>query len=304
MDANDSFDVIVIGSGIAGASAALEAAHTGARVALVSLGETFSGSSFYGGTWGLGLVGPESDGDIDDFVATILHVGCGEANPQLVRQLVEGIDPAIRWLEQMGVELRYPTDAARQAYVPCFDYKTRGWHGLVRDSLRATWARELTRLEVTLVPCTELVDLIEQEGHVCGVVIFDHTREVLTHVSCNSLVLATGGLAGLYERRLTTDDTCGSVQGIALAHGCSLVNAEFLQMMPGIVSPVRGVWSSTRRPFASPRCPSMRASSASAWATGLSRRVSRYTKSTSLSQQPDRMAYHSRTTSPAVLQNW
>ncbi|MBQ6650914.1 MAG: FAD-binding protein, partial [Atopobiaceae bacterium] len=37
------------------------------------------------------------------------------------------------------------------------------------------------------------------------------------------------------------DDSCGAAHGIALAHGCELVNAEFLQMMPGLVSPVAGV---------------------------------------------------------------
>ena len=235
------YDVIVIGAGIAGTAAAIEAARAGAHVALCSLGSTFSGSSFYGGTWGLGLVGPANDEDVDDFVATICEVGCGEADPHLVRQLVEGVEPAVRWLEDMGVSLRRPVDAGQQAYIPCFDHATRGWHGLVRNNLRVTWTRELERLCVALLPHTELVDLLERDGHVCGAVLFDHSRGELANVPCGSVVLATGGLAGLYERRLTADDTCGSAQGIALAHGCSLVNAEFLQMMPGLVEPVRGV---------------------------------------------------------------
>ncbi len=241
MDVSNAFDVVVVGSGIAGTSAAIEAARAGASVALASLGSTFSGSSFFGGTWGLGLVGPEGEHDLDDFLQTILCVGCGEADPQLAQQLVEGIDPAIRWLEEMGVELRRPKDATQRAYVPCFDYKVRGWHGLVRDSLRNAWARELARLGVTLLPNNELVDLVEQDGHVTGALLFDHMREQLAPVSCHAIVLATGGLSALYERRLTADDTCASAHGIALAHGCSLVNAEFLQMMPGIVSPVQGV---------------------------------------------------------------
>lgn len=241
MNAGSTYDVVVIGSGIAGTSAAIEAARAGSSVALVSLGSTFSGSSFYGGTWGLGLVGPENEADVDDFVETILRVGCDQADPQLVRQLAWGIDPAIDWLEQMGVELRRPVDASQRAYIPCFDHKVRGWHGLVRDSLRSAWKRELARLGVTLLPRTELVDLVEQEGHVAGALLYDRIHELLMPVSCSAVVLATGGLAGLYERRLTSDDTCASAHGIALDHGCSLVNAEFLQMMPGIVSPVQGV---------------------------------------------------------------
>lgn len=136
MRAADGFDVVVIGAGIAGTSAALEAARVGARVALASFGATFSGSSFYGGTWGLGLVGPASEEDADDFVETILEVGRGMADPALVRTLVEGVDPAVAWLEEQGVELRRPEDTSQRAYIPCFDHRPRDWHGLGRESLR------------------------------------------------------------------------------------------------------------------------------------------------------------------------
>lgn len=44
-------DVLVLGSGIAGISAALTAAESGASVILVCKGRLFSGSSFYPGTW-------------------------------------------------------------------------------------------------------------------------------------------------------------------------------------------------------------------------------------------------------------
>ena len=239
--AGSGIDVLVVGSGLAGTSAAIEAARAGAEVALASLGDTFSGSSFHGGTWGLGLVGPASEADRDDLASTILEVGRGVADPALVRQLVEGVCPAVAWLEAMGVELRQPHDPSQRAYVPCFDHRPRSWHGLVRTSLRRAWQRELDRLGVLALPHTELVDVVEREGAVQGAVLFDHATGEATLVPCGAVVLATGGLAGLYERRLGAPDSCGSAHGIALAHGCELVNAEFLQMMPGLVSPVRGV---------------------------------------------------------------
>ena len=49
-DVADGLDVLVIGAGIAGTTAALAAAEWGARVALASAGTTFSGSSFFPGT--------------------------------------------------------------------------------------------------------------------------------------------------------------------------------------------------------------------------------------------------------------
>ena len=89
------FDVLVAGSGIAGLSAAREAAASGCRTAILSETHLFSGSSFYPGTWGFGLVGPEDESDVEDMIATVNRMGCQMADPDLVRTFVSGINPAI-----------------------------------------------------------------------------------------------------------------------------------------------------------------------------------------------------------------
>ncbi|MFQ7392561.1 MAG: FAD-dependent oxidoreductase [Collinsella aerofaciens] len=96
----ESTDVLVIGSGIAGLCAAIEAARTGATVAVASAGKTMSGSSFFPGTWGLGLIGPVNEDDEQDLIDTIQTVGGGVADPELVQTFVHGIPQAIEWLEQ------------------------------------------------------------------------------------------------------------------------------------------------------------------------------------------------------------
>ena len=73
----ESTDVLVIGSGIAGLCAAIEAARTGATVTVASDGKTMSGSSFFPGTWGLGLIGPVDEDDEQALIDTILAVGGG-----------------------------------------------------------------------------------------------------------------------------------------------------------------------------------------------------------------------------------
>ena len=98
-------DVLVVGSGIAGIMAALAAAVAGRSVILASSGPVFSGSSFYPGTWGLGLIGPENEADQEDLVQSILEVGCGMADEAMVRAFVEGIAPAIEGVKAMGVQL-------------------------------------------------------------------------------------------------------------------------------------------------------------------------------------------------------
>lgn len=250
-------DVLVVGAGLAGVSATIEAARAGAKVVLSSLGPVFSGSSFYGGTWGLGLIGPEDEQDADELAATIAEVGCGVADPALSRILVDGVAPAIAWLEEMDVVLRKPEDAGQREFIPCFDHKSRLWRGLERTSLRRAWTAELERLDVDIIEHAQLLDILEEDGVIAGAHLACLDRNAVLTVSCGALVLATGGLAGLYERRLTAGDAAGAAQGVALAHGCTLANAEFLQMMPGYVSPVSGVvanekaWRYSDLPFAS-----------------------------------------------------
>ena len=72
----ESTDVLVIGSGIAGLCAAIKAASTGATVAIASAGKTMSGSSFFPGTWGLGLIGPVDEDDEQDLIDTLslIHI--------------------------------------------------------------------------------------------------------------------------------------------------------------------------------------------------------------------------------------
>ena len=128
------YDVIVVGSGIAGcvaASCAAEA-HPAGRVLLASDGPLFSGSSFFRGTWGLGLIAPADDADAADLAASIAEVGCHQLDGQLVESFVAGIEPAVQRLEAWGVQLRRAAQgtADQREYIPCFDHKHRSWRGL------------------------------------------------------------------------------------------------------------------------------------------------------------------------------
>ena len=236
-----TFDVLVVGGGIAGTTAALHAARSGARTAIACAGALFSGSSFYPGTWGLGLVGPESSDDEDDLVRAILEVGCGAALPKLVSVFVRDIPSAIDELEAAGVRLMRPDRPDEREFVPCFDRKHRLWRGIVRESYEEAVRRELERLGVEILPGRTLVDLVERDGAVAGAVLAARGKAAFEPVDSKATVLATGGFGGLFERRLTANDVAGGAHAVALAHGCALVNLEFMQMMPGLVSPKRGI---------------------------------------------------------------
>lgn len=242
----ESTDVLVIGSGIAGLCAGIEAARAGATVTVASVGKTMSGSSFFPGTWGLGLIGPVDAEDEQDLIDTIRAVGGGVADPELVQTFVHGIPQAIQWLEQdLGVELQRPQNAEsaqQKQFIPCFDHKTRMWRGLTRKPLEDALTAQIESLGIRLLPRHELIELIEgTNGRITGAVLYDRAEERLEFIAAKATIIAAGGTGGLFERSLTSADVLSSSQAIALAHGASLTNIEFMQMMPGFIKPKRNL---------------------------------------------------------------
>lgn len=228
-------DVLVAGAGIAGIMAAIEAAKQKRNVVLMSSAHIFSGSSFYPGTWGLGLVTPEDEEDEEDLIQTILSVGCGMAEESMVRSFVKEMRPTIKYLDEIGLQLKDAKEKNQKEFIPCFDYKTRSWHGVVADKARERFKELLQELEITLLPYCELVDLVEDDHRVTGAIICERYKE-LRLIEAKAVILATGGYGGLFEKKLTTSDITGTGQYIALDHGCTLVNMEFMQMMPALVN--------------------------------------------------------------------
>lgn len=228
-------DVLVLGSGIAGISAALRAAELGKRVTLCCKGKLFSGSSFYPGTWGLGLVGPENQADRRDLAQTIQTVGCGMADEAMVDAFVAGITPAIERVRGMGVRLRRASQGQQKEFIPCFDHKHRDWNGIEFDSAREVFSAELRRRNVRVLPGYEALELVKNGEGVCGAILYGDNA--LHYIAGGSVVLATGGYGSLFRYHLCTEDVAGMGQQLALAAGCSLVNMEFMQMMPGYITP-------------------------------------------------------------------
>lgn len=231
-------DVLVMGAGLAGITAALWAARNGARVCIAANGDIGSGSSFYPGTWGLGLIGPESKEDEADLMEVILEIGEGMADKELVSCLVSGVSDGIAELKKLGAEVKDAVNKGEREFIPCFDKKCRDWHGIVKKGTKEALLAALEELDVKLLPRTAITDIRIEGGGIVGAEAVRRGKDGgFLLIACKAVVIACGGLGGLFSRRLNTPDVTGIGQFLALKAGASLMNLEFMQMMPGFFHP-------------------------------------------------------------------
>jgi L-aspartate oxidase len=211
-------DVLVIGEGLAGSAAAIEAARMGASVVLVS---AVHGSSdrAQGGIAAATL--PEDSPRLH--ALDTLAAGAGLCDPDAVELLTSAGPDTVRWLESLGVH--FDGGAAREAA-----------HSLPRvlhlggDKSGATlmaYMRTAIEGEPRIQRLRARLDFLLGDENCVGA----RFSGGLTVVA-GATVLATGGYAGLYGR--TTNSRINNGKGIleAARIGASVADMEFVQFHP------------------------------------------------------------------------
>ncbi len=220
-------DLIVVGSGAAGLSAALEASRCGARVFLVTGGAMLSGSSPRAQGGVAAAVGP--DDDVDRHYTDTLAVGAGLNDDQSVRVLVgEGAQIAAKLLRE-GAPFAGAPDAPELGLEAGHSRRRilhagGGASGWWLTSYLADRVRNEPRIMV--LEHTTLLDLIVERGRVVGARFPD------VEARADHTVLATGGAAALWGRTTNAPETRGVGIGLAWRAGATLADLEMIQFHP------------------------------------------------------------------------
>jgi L-aspartate oxidase len=246
-DTDITADVLVIGCGIAGASAALEAARAGLRVAVLTQSVHPEDSNTWHAQGGIVSQGPRDDPRLlkDDIIST----GDGVNDPEAVDILVdEGRDLVERTLVR---ELRIPFSRSAPDKL---DYAQEAGHSRrrilhVNDATgRTIEERFLTALgryaNVTLFPEHTAVDLLTAPHHSKNPVAYYHPpRAIGAYVLNNSTrrvarffaprtVLASGGCGAVFLHTSNPAGAIGAGYAMALRAGARIVNMEYIQFHP------------------------------------------------------------------------
>ena len=213
-------DILVIGDGLAGSAAALEAARLGARVALVSAGHGSSDRA-QGGIAAATL--PEDSPRLH--ALDTLAAGAGLCDPDAVSMLTSAGPATVRWLESLGV--RFDGGAAREAAHSVA--RVLHLHGDQSGSTLMGFMRDAITREPRIGRIQGRLHSLIGDG-VCGGAVFSGGLTMLA----GATVLATGGYAGLFE--LTTNSRLSSGKGILEASraGARVADLEFVQFHPSV----------------------------------------------------------------------
>jgi succinate dehydrogenase/fumarate reductase flavoprotein subunit len=188
-----SVDVLVVGFGLAGASAALEAQAAGARVMVVEKTGAGGGNCRHSGGFLFDIEGP-------DAVAHLDALCFGKTDREVLAAYAQGVVEVPGWLEEIGGAAPHVHMAAFGGMLPSWPHFPGAGHvgyrqfsgGEERPGI-ALW--ELVEgtvrsrgVEVRLDGA--VVDLLVEEGVVCGAVLADGTEIE----AAGGVVLASGGI--------------------------------------------------------------------------------------------------------------
>jgi L-aspartate oxidase len=238
------FDVLIVGSGAAGLSAALKLANR-FKVAVLSKGALSDGAT----AWAQGgIAAVLSRGDsIASHIRDTIRAGTGLCKPATVRFVVEHGPRAVERLIAAGVPF---SREARPEDGFGFHLTREGGHShrriihaadatgkAVQDTLEA---RARRHKNIMIFERFDAIDLItsrhrEQRGGAnrChGVYALDVGKRRVRRVLANVTVLATGGASKVYLYTSNPDGATGDGIAMAWRAGCRIVNMEFNQFHP------------------------------------------------------------------------
>ncbi len=230
------FDLLVLGSGVAGLSAAVRAARAGHSVLVLTKGELAHSATRYA-QGGIAAALFDSDDSPELHLSDTLAAGAGLCDADAVRVLVSEGPDRVHDLMVMGAEF----DRTGDGEAASLALAREGGHSVARvvhaggDATGAEIERALVEaVRATAAEVRErwlALDLLVEHGRAAGERAIDPVGDAVD-VRARHTMLATGGAGQCFA--VTTNPTLSTGDGIAMAlrAAVAVADVEFMQFHP------------------------------------------------------------------------
>ena len=227
----DQADVVVVGAGVAGIIAALKASHEKSSVLILSKG---AGAS----CWLQGVNAAVKQNNSPDspkiHFEDIIREGYGLSNQNLARDTAFHAVEVLEELRELGVNFAEDNGflkqrhAAGSTYPRCCYVSGMMWGPKARRIIISALKK---RPNVTFKHANVLRVLVDKERAVGVAAVMIPSGQPLA-VSSGAVILASGGVGGIYDHSTYPRDVTGSSYALAFHAGAQLIDMEFVQFEP------------------------------------------------------------------------
>jgi L-aspartate oxidase len=219
-------DVLVVGTGAAGLTAALVAAERGASVTMLTKGHAPDSSSWHAQGGIAGAIGDDDTAELHGI--DTVRAGRELCRPSAVRVLVEEGPERVRELIGMGVpfdpELNLEGGHSRRR-VSSVEGAATGW------AVTSLLGRRVAATEgVAVREATSMLGLWLEDGRCLGAITPSGP------IAARATLLAMGGAAALWARTTNPEGQIGDAIAICYAAGASVADLEFMQFHPTVLA--------------------------------------------------------------------
>ena len=232
------FDVLIVGSGAAGLSLALQLPSS-LSIGLLSKADVHSGSTSWA-QGGMAAVLHERD-TVASHVDDTLQAGAGLCHEDAVRFTVEQSAAVVDWLVAQGVDFDLRNDQPDDEFRE-FHLTMEGGHSIRRilHAADQTGSAISNALNQRIAECENVeiltdrcvVDLICGEERVEGAYVLNTATGYVETIVAPTVALATGGASKAYLYTSNPDGATGDGIALAWRAGCRVANLEFNQFHP------------------------------------------------------------------------
>ena len=230
-------DILVIGSGIAGMMASIEAKELGSNVAIVMKKSPLANNSFMAKGGINAALNNMGDGDsIEHHIEDTLKSGMGLAEEEAVRIFCEQAPQVVRELHKRFKVPFTTLPDGRLAQRPfggtkykrtCYAADNTG------PAIMKALNKALKELNITTIKNHFAINLLISDGKIAGATFLDEETKEVKVIQAKSVIVATGGYAGLYKGYTTNiEGATGDGIAMGLRIGLEGMDLEFVQFHP------------------------------------------------------------------------